>query len=898
MDNDKPKHMPREDAVSSQMEDVIRIGKENARILDAVRNWCSHLDLKASTAGTVAELYNQPNHIRISCKHATGGAAGAVLDHLASGFIVDNCLNCAFHQPLAQENFGVQVKIKHEQALAEAKKLQEEENKEEASVKEDINKLIALQEKDFSAPVSSILKLIKELETTDNPQVVSLALLEGSKLQPAFFSPETLNAMSIYFKNETWGGNLVAAAENVLSHHPVVPKYLKDKVLKLLPTNLHIEAVTGICGYIVDFTKLHDYEGMIREVIHSLNYLLVLGYQDNSGQEKTKREAFISRCVQAGQPFMTRLFKEYLGNESKLIRINICRLIDNLLESNVSLGTDLFAPLISAYDLPDDPNLESADRAAAVTLAGIIKLSDHTALQTFIERVDKLNRDAYLSALHVYDLLAEDTAFMRKNEEFSGQLSDSTMKAVLDKNLEDEIRERAFNLLKVMHTSGVLPENSFDTLLGCLSALIEEKKLFQWYEKELHNEEGKVSTFNPLRGMPFIDIHLAEMRIGKYITEIKDLLQDDITQKPESSYPQLLQVLVELHCATQGLYKKELISVLTAALRAPRYIAQFIPHLYTCLFDTTEPEVRYAALDFLDALIRNFPPLVTDTLLTIIDAFSEDADVGVRGKICDLIGSIACSERLRITEGHITYIQKGFLDKKLYVLRKSVKAVKHIHHSLSVTQFRYVFQILVDLEKTYIEEKHKEFRDEITDTLFIIIDRYPKLYQFFIDNYAIPGSRSSDTRAAGKYLAKLKTIKDKHPQYTKAWYLELLHYLGKTHRDPFSSYDKRSGLINQLFSVPYDIFAGNILDFSKTAAEISKRDPIDSVSFLFVLGHFEMYEQIGELTSKIEQQIPPVMANLALLKIVGVIKSCSSVMIDPFDPATTIPTIQKISHEL
>ncbi|HEY4064156.1 MAG TPA: hypothetical protein VGM30_19755 [Puia sp.] len=890
--------MARNGNKEKEFKEMVEMGHENARILQSVKDWCVHLDLTDISAGFISEIYGLPIRFRISCKHARGPIEGSFLSEVAQGFVVDSCRNCTFHEKLKDENFGQKVLVEYQKKIEEKNLALEAEREKSVEIREKIVELLSTKASKLSIPNLSILRLVNELDVETKALESSRQLLEASLVHAEFFSSEVIDAMSIHFSNEALGNTLLNAVVNITKVRRAISTFCVERVVELIFTRRHIESATALYGLLVDYSSLKDIVPVIRSVIVSLNYLMPLfngGPGDNNHEE---RERFIIQCLEADESLVTGIWIEYLSNVNKQTRINCCRLIDAVYSRHQTIGVTLFEPLMKSLDLPDDEYLESADHSACVTISKIMRTAESGMLNEFNRLWEEIGDDARQSALKIYELLAENLAFMRKHTAFSNGLINNTFKSILDKDLQEEVRTKAFDMLKILHTSGILPDNSFEIFLGCLCEILEEEKLFQFYREELKKGGEKISTFNRLRGMAYIDIHLEETRIESYKSNIIDLLCDDLGRDPGDCYGKIESVFVSLDSKQNGPYKIELIKVFTRGLKGTFYVGQFIPHLYTALFDADDVNVRYAATDFMKNLFDKYPQLVTDVLIGVVDIFAEDLDTVLRGKAREIMGVIARSSSLQLNKEHILAIQKGYNDEKLFVLKKSVEATKYIIPFLTQDEVLYLSQLLINIESVYNNKEHKEFHHTVIVVLFEIGFLYPRLVPFLIKTYAIPQAESGDKGTAEYFVKALDRLKTKYPQFEDQWVNQLLTYLLKTGRDRYNSFDGRNRYYSQLFATPRQVIDRNKKAIEGTAKKIISRDPVDSLTFLFLLAQHEFPSMSLALADEIDGKVGAVAANEGLLNLISLVRHCSEVVLQQFDGVGVADKITNIKYEL
>jgi hypothetical protein len=92
--------MTKDDSIDQELQKAISYGQSNQQLTPSVKNWCKHIELTDISAGMIAQLYQLPLTLRVSCLHAAGSVSGMILEREAGHFILDHCQHCEFHDPI------------------------------------------------------------------------------------------------------------------------------------------------------------------------------------------------------------------------------------------------------------------------------------------------------------------------------------------------------------------------------------------------------------------------------------------------------------------------------------------------------------------------------------------------------------------------------------------------------------------------------------------------------------------------------------------------------------------------------------------------------------------------------------------------------------------------------
>jgi len=887
--------MARTDHTADLIQKTLSIGLRNKEILSSVRNWCSHFDVTDISSGMVAEMKKVPIRFRLSCKHASGALEAMPLDSAAEQFIVENCLKCQYHNAKADENFGAKVLKAMEEREKAAREKKQFENQTRQALQDRINELVNETKKTAHQPALSILRLIDQLSIGPSPAKTAADLLEASQLQPTFFLPEALDSMALYFENPQWGGKVMLAAANVIAAGGKIGPISLARCLELLKQRVHVEEVATITLQVGDFANFPDWEIWIKEFIGTLNYLRVFGYSDPTPPEQ--REALLARSISESEERMMEIFPPFLLSPDKLVRINVARLLQQLVKTHSEFCLRLLPTLMNAFELPDNRDLESADVAVADTIAEIIISKGTPALKQFEELFKSFKiGEAVLSALRVFDLLLENEGFLKEHQELVEDLSEALPAAVIDKESSFEWRDHALESLKRLCRSGKAPQNLFTTLIGCLSQVNEERKTHKWYVQQLKDE--KIATFNPLAGMNVWDIEHIEIKLNSYKDKLVGLLADWLQKDPDNTYQVFSETLKGLDEKANPEFKTDLSKAARKGLSSPRYIVKYLPQLYTQLFDK-DVTIRLQALYFLDKLIEDYPQLVTDTLLGIIDAFSADPEITIRAQVLTLVGTIAQSPRFELTDQHIHYVEAAFRQKYVYIIQQAVGAARYIYQKMSMAQMEQLALDLAGMALNAGNPKHGDLEESALSLLIEISLVHTQYLPGVVQNIILPLCKIRRDKMDKKYVDVLKDIKDIHPKYSGIWIKALIEYLSVSERDKYNpSFDPRNWHYKELFDSPIKLLNRYKPELLSAAKTVAGKDPIDGLNFIFLFCFLEYYPEATTVCELIQSSIASTKSNETILQVISAIKNSIECFTMTGEPAEIRDKIYQTKNEL
>jgi hypothetical protein len=875
--------MARTDDTENRIKEVVELGRRNKELLPAVQNWCTHLDIMDISAGVVAEIYNLPIRFRFSCKHASLSNEGMPIEYLAAAFILRECTNCNHHSPLKGPNFGEGIIKAREQERTAAQLRKKTEDDARAALKDEINKLIAKTRSTAPQPALSILRLIEELDGSEAAMRAE-ELFEASKMQPSFFIPEALDALALHFDHPDWGGKAISTASNVVRSGQKLTKLALERCTELLHAGRRHEELAELGIEIIDFNAGTTWEDWLTAILSALNYLHMFGYSDATPTEK--REAFVVTCIGQKRDRTHEIIASYLHSENKIVRVNIAGLINVIGEKLPYFSVSLLPSLVQAFELSDSRELESADHALAQTIALIIDANGESTLEEFGELFGGLKTEgARLSAWEVYDLLLENEQFLEKHPSLAENLAEATPKLLIDRNLKSEWRDKAFETMNLVVESGKAPDKTISILIGCLSQINDERHAHRHYLEEI--KAGKVSTFNPLAGMGYWDIDFLESNLNRYRSKLVDMAGTLLDRKPESTYPMFSEVLTKLAEPYVPQFKTDLLEIAMKGLNSPRYITQYLPLLYSHLFDK-DVNNRVQGIHFLRNLIDDYPQLVTETLLNLVDVFAYDPEIAIRANNLLLVNSIAQSPKFELTDKHVGYVEKAFKQSYIYILDRAVTASRNVFPSMAADQVKVLSLELANL--AVVEDpNNEELREHALSVLLDISMVNPQFLDAVVSQILSPRCKSDDPQKSRKYVEKLEEIKKQYPKYSIIWLKEALGYLTRSHPDRYNAhFDPRNGVYRSIFDSSYRLLTRCKADLAAAGKAIAAHNPIDALNFIYLFCHFQFYKEAIDLIDQIRKSVADTKANEVLLGVVGLINR----MIDCYTESSSFATIK------
>ena len=449
--------------------------------------------------------------------------------------------------------------------------------------------------------------------------------------------------------------------------------------------------------------------------------------------------------------------------------------------------------------------------------------------------------------MHLYSLLLDDSAFIKVHPRFSAELLLELIQKVMRKGEDNSLHEAAvheLNRLQYDHIPLLAPH--FDTLLGYFSQLAEDHTTFAWYKEEIQTKKPeKISTFNPLQGLDFWEVQRKENAMANEMRYIKDILQEILQMNEKVYVATVTQVLGQLDSKTHAKYKTELLNLTATSLQDPLLIASQLPALYNYLFDVNSVQVRMEGLKFLERLIKNFPDLVTQTLLDLATLFLTDPEVGVRGQALALQSAIARSFPEKITAATINTILHLMVDRFVFVHTRAAKACVDFIPFMTKNDLLEAVSHLRSLEEIHKEKDPRFSQELIRNMLQLTEEVLPLLQKRIIKEYVLLYARSSDYYTSTDFIKLLGNLKKQHAEFEDDWLQLVVNWFRKVAPDVLSSdLDERSSFYKQAYNLSYACIKRNITLLETFLQERNERQIIDVIQILHLLSYFECHQSV------------------------------------------------------
>lgn len=858
------------DGILSKINEISEIGRENAELMPKVKGWCEHLTVEGFMQGMVAEMKGLANYVSLTCPHAAFPCQWYRVSYVAEEFIARNCLNCSFHKTRWEPNYG--------QTVVKKLKIQSDEKAEQEKLRADLaqkitqetNTLIATGAKLANPTQLSILKMLSKLADESERSKTAAQLSAAAKLDPTFFSNDALDVLLMYIDDELAGNDCIDAVHAVMIGRGYFPERAFELAKRQIQTSEHFDKLAKFLAVFINTDNVSENEDSIEILINRLWYKRFIGEPANPERNYQNAEKFLIELGKANPDVLTKILRKSLLVNEKNKRINTNLLLQRLVTTLPDLVIGLTKEIIKSLELADDEYEQSADHITLETLQVIMMIDPERTFETLCVEKAKLSIDAKAVLVGLTIRLLSDRAFTDHQPQITATLVDELTGYVLNKNVPDEIRKEATHQLSYfVNDRPELFQSSFDGFLGYLSQISEEETLFRYYREELERKNpNEYTTFNYLIGKNFLDIKHIEQEIHSRYQDIKKILGKLCRYDPQKNLPKVYSIIPEIDSGKNEKYKRELISIVREYVKEPITLAGFIPQLHGHLLDPNSQNIRYDALKILDSIFDRFPILITSSLWELFDVFIKENDVIVKGMALTILGTIAKRFPERITSEYLSIHKAALFNQKVFIHSRAIYITDELHPFMDTNQRYEIIGLLLQLADLYSKEADGEdvFESIIDQLLYFTADQ-PKVIYNIASRYIQPQTEKSDYYQAKDQIRKLKTLSKESPDVAKLWLKSMLSYLIRFPYD-ISAQEQRLDFyydmhhIDRKFIVNEEENLRVLLTLPGTAANRH----FDIAHILNLLGYFEWYELIAEITAILKSKYQEVEANKPLLQ--------------------------------
>lgn len=838
---------------NKQLKDAVALGRKNKELIPRVRNWCSHLKIEDVSGGMVAEMYNLPITLRISCPHASGSFEAMNFEWIATDFINDHCHSCKFHKEVFKSNFGRDVINNYEKRKEESEKIEKEETEKKQALKEQVETLFIKEKSQSEVTELSILNLIQSLEKYKDKKKIAMQILEASKLSPIFFSTIALDFLCLYYDDKDIGKEIIQTTENILKSGKSLSTFGFERLNVIIGKKQYIDQAASILNLHMKKNEIIIYIPVIKQILESLSYERNVGDSYDDRPSYPNLISLLINVYDIAPNLLFKLLDEQLKIDIKTDRINTNYLLQELIKANRDTVIPHCTAIIKSLEFEDDGYGESADGVTCSTLCKLYNSAPELTTELIYKLYPKLSEGAKVELSRFYKIILLEDDFALKFPKHTNNIVEKLFHIILAKETKIDLREKILSIVE--NTSRKKPElisNYFDILVGFLVDQIKAQETFNWYLKELNNPKDEVSTFNPLQARSYVEVDLERMKIGRTINEIESIIQNLISKEvPSDGYNKILDIIFNLKSSSDGSLKSKLIEVIRKSVKEPICLAELLPAIHGFLLDIDSNDVRYEAINFVNYIMNEHDQLITQTLIDLIKVFLSDTDIGVKGKAIDTYGTLIRKFPNQIEQEQIQIILDALTNPYVFIHKRAARLSYKIFPFLNETQKTVLIGGIMSHEDLYYKKKDFEYCKELIDILLFLTKEKAEVYSQIVHSYFAKYCDSKDYYTDVDFIEKLTFIRKQNDGFDSVWLQQTLGFLSRTAPAYYnSSSDNRNDLFLTIYEMSQMVIVDNLESIKGLITKKIHALHFSDVFELFsILGYFKLYEPLQELSN-------------------------------------------------
>lgn len=854
--------MSRIDNNESEFNDSIKLGRRSLSLIPQIKNWCANIKIESDYGGMMGQM-GIPTMNSLSCTQF-GGGAGMNLEWVAHDFIIENCPNCKFHKEIIPSNFGRKTLQKYKQRKQE----EEEEKKKELNIIQQLESrltnTLTNDNENIRTTESSILRLLLSLkDSSGNKKKIAKEIDEASKLSPSFFNSDSIDYLSIYFKDEAIKGFLIDSAYNViLKNEKIVSDYFIDKVSSLIRSESRVD----------NLVKVLPFKTLKKEQIINTSSHLIEKYDLSSFDRYDYFENHSPAIISFFEDFYSSyseefysVFKNALKKSDSSFRANAVLILNKLFSIKSNILIPLIKDLIISLDLQDKGYHKSADYIISKTLIKVTKSKPKALFDVINEEFKNLTIGGKVEIVRFYELFVTDSI---KNSEslFTKEIINQLIGICLGKD-SPKLREKAIDTFKSFsqETPKVLLQD-FDNFIGVLSQSVIKKSTFEWYKEDL---DKNTLTFNPLKGKHIQEIMLEETLLNNEIDKQKDILKNLLKYDQVKLYGELIEIIRNIDKGDKNSTQLKLffIEIIQDGVKDSIILSNILPDLHTWLLDFKNRPLRVQALKFLKKLLSNNFQIIPQTLFSLLEIFIEDNDNLIK-KYATLCYKQILINGKALTEKEINVLLGLYKNKYVIVHKTATELSYRLFDVLDNKNRNTLLSYLINLLEIYHNETDRDVefcKDLLKQSMYVSREvnsnHFTKTEKVLVEKYLAKYCRNNDYYTCLKSLEELTLFKEKNSQYNSIWLEEALYFIKntQTHRfTPFINSDRGKLYVN-ILSLSQD----DLLPFKDSIKENIKKRSLANIELfssdlfftLIIFSFFNLNRDVLELTTFIKEKI-------------------------------------------
>jgi len=596
--------------MDDQITRAIRIGEDNAAIIELYKNFCANIQVERFGGTGMVEIETGlPIGSRsFKCQHASaGGMAGMDLRMIALDFYDRNCNGCEKRIAVRMPNLK-DVVADRDEAIQEQERQAKQQQEASQVAYRHRNEARQRAKLNSDEPTAGLIDAIDRLDEGGTPEAGEV-LVELARVASHAFDPSLTELL--YSLAES--SDSIIVNESVFKTLRIVSndtKRLCSLALKFLGKYPNSVAA-DIVAQFVDETQ----SSLIPQALPHLIYLAGPDEHHFLGPPRTEEPAGLEAVYRITPKLVLEALEKALASPQKIARIRAVNALSILRNLDPKFGVSLIPLLVASTELPDDGySIGSAEAWVQDLLADMLETNFEESDGPLSEAFRRLNSEKSDAGLDkVYLRMFRGFRHRERQERRMSPAHEAIFARLVSILSINSAEQGSTDLLEFLRNDAIhyidLVERHLDGLLGALAILNEERT-------------NEVASFLQIElpPSPLAALEASRRKQGLYwlVSAVAKLLGKAAEQRPETVGKALVETLQKIDDGHDDL-RASLVEAMGIMGRSRPALPKVLPLLYGAL---TGPStlVRAAAVraygEVLGRTPEDLPPLLHETFLT------------------------------------------------------------------------------------------------------------------------------------------------------------------------------------------------------------------------------------------------------------------------------------------
>jgi len=596
--------------MDDQINRAIRIGKDNAVIIQLYQNFCASLQVERFGGTGMVEIETGlPIGSRsLKCQHASaGGMAGMDLRVIALDFYDRNCKGCEKRIAVRMPNLSDVVAERDEEIHEQQRhaKQQQEARQAEYRKRSEARQRAKL---DCDEPTAGLIDAINRLDEGGTPEAGEV-LVELARVASHAFDPRVTDLLY----------SLAESSDSIIVNESVFKtlRLVSNDTKRLCSVALKFLAKypNSVAAEIVARSIDESQSSLIPQALPHLIYLAGPDEHHFLGPPRPEEPAGLEAVYRVTPKLVVDAFEHGLASPQKIARIRVVNALSTLRDLDPKCGVSLISILVASTELPDDGySIGSAEAWVQDLLADMLETNFEEADAPLSEAFRRLNSEKSDAGLDQVYLRMFRGFRHRERQERRMSPAHETIFARLVSILSTKSAEQgSTDLLEFLRHDAIhyidLIERHLDGLLGALAILNEERtsEVASFLQLEL-----------PPNPLAVLEASRRKQHLYWLASALAKLLGEAAEQRPETVGEALVDTLQKVNDGHDDL-RASLVEAIGIMGRNRAALPRVLPLLYGALTGRSTL-VRAAAIraygEVLGRAPEDLPPLLHETFLT------------------------------------------------------------------------------------------------------------------------------------------------------------------------------------------------------------------------------------------------------------------------------------------